>query len=71
MYFNEYACTKARIRRTSMGREREVGKIVGNGTDGSSSKSTRMRTSTTSNTVLRAELPSHPLKTNRDVRKSK
>ena len=28
-------------------------------------------TSTTSNTVLRAELPSHPLKTNRDVRKSK
>ena len=32
-YYVECDCTKARIRRSSMGREREVGKTAGNSSD--------------------------------------
>ena len=52
-----------------MGRERGVGKTAGNSTDDSSSKNTLIGClSTSSNTVLRAEMGMYPLKTTRDVR---
>ena len=38
MYSDEWDCTKARIGRRSMEREREVGETAGNSTDDSSYK---------------------------------
>ena len=53
-----------------MGREREVDKTAGNSTD-DSAKKVQGCSSTTSNTVSRAELGMYPLEINRDVRKLK
>ena len=73
MYSDECDCAKARICRRSMGRERKVCRTAGSNTDDSSLKSTRMLkySSTTSSTVLRAEMGMYPLQTNRGVRKLK
>ena len=54
-----------------MGRAREARKTAGNSKDDSSKNNLGCSSTTSNNTVLRAELGMYPLKTKSDVRKSK
>ena len=74
MYPDECDSTKTRVRKRSMGRERETRITVGNSTDDSKQqleKSYDADLRLAIQLVFRAELGMHPLKTNRDTRKLK
>ena len=69
MYSDECDCTKVRVCRRIMGRERELKQLET--VQMATAKNILGCSSTTSNTVLRAELEMYPLQTNGDVIKLK